>query len=97
VAGLDYRQLPAPEALGPPAISSQVVQRAPEVGLQAAVDPPSASQQPLQRRLQQILAIWMAPGQQHGGTHQLPAALSEQLLQVSGGIGILHAATSSRR
>ncbi len=60
--GCGNHWLPVPDhASAPPAIGSQVVERAPQVAFGVGIDSPVVPQQSFQRGLQQILAIWRLP------------------------------------
>ena len=80
-AGPKQHSVPVPHPLTTPPIGGQVVQGAANVILRVAIDPPPMPQQPLQRRLQQVLPVSPAPRQQRRRTQQPITPLGDKPLQ----------------
>jgi hypothetical protein len=59
----------------------QVIERPPEVPLGVAADRPPAPKQPLERRLEQVLAVRAAAREQHRRAQQLFAPSGEEFFE----------------
>jgi len=80
-AWLEQHSVPLPHPLAAPSVGGQVVQGAANVVLRVAIDPPPVPEQPLQRRLQQVLPVSPAPGQQRRRMQQPVTSLGDKPLQ----------------
>jgi hypothetical protein len=68
-----------PGVAPPPAISGEVIEHPPQVGLQI-IDLAALSQEPLDRGLQQVLGVRPVPGERDRGVQQMISTRGQQLV-----------------